>query len=102
MPVVLGDAMPIRLTLAEDIPNDATGGDVVRFKVAHDVRVGDTVVIPKGAEAIGAIVDGATKKIFGMGGKMTFRLESVDAMDGQKVTIRATLRAQTTGHPSVR
>ena len=89
-PVVLGDALPIRLTLAEDIPNDAAEGDPVRFRVAHDVRVGDAVVIPKGAEAIGAIVDGAKKKILGIGGKVTFRLERVDAVGGQKVTIRAT------------
>ena len=89
-PVVLGDALPIRLILSEDILSDAAEGDAVRFKVAHEVRVGDTVVIPKGAEAIGAIVDGAKKKILGFGGKITFRLEKVDAVDGQKVTIRAT------------
>jgi hypothetical protein len=90
IPVVLGDALPIRLTLAEDIPGDALEGDPVRFRVGHDVRVEDTVVIPKGAEAIGVIVDGAKKKILGIGGKMTFRLESVTAVDGRKVTIRAT------------
>jgi hypothetical protein len=90
IPVVLGDALPIRLILAEDIPGDATEGDPVRFKVAHDVRVEDTVVIPKGAEAVGVIVDGAKKKVFGIGGKMTFRLERVNAVDGQKVAVRAT------------
>jgi len=90
IPVVLGDALPIRLTLAEDIPKDAAEGDPVRFRVAHDVRVEDTVVIPRGAEAIGVIVDGAKKKILGIGGKMTFRLERVDAVNGRKVTIRAT------------
>jgi serine/threonine protein kinase len=88
--VVLGDALPIRLILSEDIPSDAAEGDAVRFRAAHDVRVGDTVVIPKGAEAIGVIVDGAKKRIFGIGGRITFRLERVDAVDGQKVTIRAT------------
>jgi hypothetical protein len=90
IPVVLGDALPIRLTLAEDIPGDAAEGDPVRFKVAHDVRVEDTVVIAKGAEAAGVIVDGARKKVFGIGGKMTFSLERVAAVDGRKVTIRAT------------
>ena len=78
------------MTLAEDIPKDAAEGDPVRFRVAHDVRVEDTVVIPKGAEAVGAMVDGARRKILGIGGKMSFRLESVTALDGQKVSIRAT------------
>ena len=90
VPVVLGDASPIRLTLAEDVPSDAAEGDAVRFKVAHDVRVGDTVVIPEGAEAVGAIVDGAKKKLLLFTGKITFRLDTVDAVGGQKVTIRAT------------
>ena len=89
-PVVLGDALPIRLTLAEDIPNDAAEGDPVRFRVAHDVRVEDTVVIARGATATGAIVDGAKKRILGIGGKVTFRLERVGAVNGQQVTIRAT------------
>jgi hypothetical protein len=97
IPVVLGDALPIRLTLAEDIPRDALEGDPVRFRVAHDVQVEDTVVIPKGAEAIGVIVDGAKKKILGIGGKMTFRLESVIAVDGRKVTIRATPKPNRNG-----
>jgi hypothetical protein len=100
-PVVLGDALPIRLTLSEDIPRDAVEGDAVRFKVAREVRVGDTVVIPRGAEAIGAIVDGAKKKILGFGGRITFRLEKVDAVDGQKLAIRAT-QAQHRDGPSKR
>jgi len=91
IPVVLRDALPIQLRLAEDIPNHAAEGDPVRFEVAHDIRVEDTVVIEKGAEAIGAIVDGSKKKLLFIGGKMTFRLETVTAVDGQKVSIRATL-----------
>lgn len=90
IPVVLGDALPIRLTLATDIPSDATEGDAVRFRVADNVLVGDTVVIRRGAAAIGAIVDAPKRRIFGFGRRMTFRLERVNAVDGQKVTIRAT------------
>ena len=90
VPVVLGDALPVRLTLAEDIPTDSTEGDPVRFTVAHDVRVDQTTVIRKGAEASGVIVDGAKKKILGLGGKITFRLESAEAVNGQKVGLRAT------------
>ena len=90
LPVVLGDALPIRLALSEDIPSDAAEGETVRFRVADDVLVGDTVVISKGASAMGAIVDGAKKRIFGIGGRITFRLGRVNAVDGQKVALRAT------------
>jgi serine/threonine-protein kinase len=89
-PVILGDGLPIRLALAEDIPSEAMPGDAVRFKVAHDLRVDGIVVISEGTPAIGSIVDGAKRKIFGIGGKMTFRLERLDAVDGRKLTIRAT------------
>jgi class 3 adenylate cyclase len=88
--VNLKDGSQIRLTLAEDIPTDATEGTAVRFEVTADVRVGDTVVIRQGATAVGSIVDTAKKKHFGRSDKMTFHLITVDAVDGQKLAIRAT------------
>jgi hypothetical protein len=89
-PVVLGDALPVRLILAEDIPVNAAEGDTVRFRVAAALRVGGEVVIPRGAQVIGSIVDSAGRRILGLGGRMTFRLDSVNAVDGQRVTLRAT------------
>jgi hypothetical protein len=89
-PVIFADGLPIRLTLAEDIPSDATQGDAVSFRVARDLRVDGAIVISEGAVATGSIVDGAKRKILGFGGKITFRLERVDAVDGRKMTIRAT------------
>jgi serine/threonine protein kinase len=89
-PVILADGLPIRLTLAEDIPSDATQGDAVSFRVARDLRVDGAIVISEGTVATGFIVDGAKRKILGFGGKMTFRLERVDAVDGRKMNIRAT------------
>lgn len=88
--VVLGDALPVRLSLAEDVPSDAMEGDPVHFAVAHDVRVQDTVVIRRGAPATGVIVDGQRRRVFGFGGRITFRLESVQAVDNSMVSLRAT------------
>ncbi len=88
--VVLGDALPVRLVLDENIAADSVTGDPVKFKVGHDVRVEDTVVIRRSAPAVGAIVDGAKRRVFGLGGRMTFRLDTVEAVDGQMVNLRAT------------
>jgi hypothetical protein len=88
--IVLGDSLPVRLVLDEDVPGDAVAGDPVKFKVGHDVLVDDTVVIRKGAPASGVIVDGAKRRVFGLGGKMTYRLQGVEAVDGQQVNLRAT------------
>jgi serine/threonine-protein kinase len=85
--VNIRDGWPVLLNLAEDIPSSAAKGDPVRFRVVSDVTVGDVVAIRKGAAVTGSIVD-TPKKI--IGGKLTFRLEKVDAADGQKLPIRAT------------
>jgi serine/threonine-protein kinase len=95
---LLADGVPISLILAEDIPNDAGKGDPVKLTVANDVMVDSRVVIQKGAAAAGAIVDGAKRKTFvGIGGKLTFRLQTVAAVDGQRVAIRATPGAHRDG-----
>ncbi len=89
-PIVVKDGQQIHLTLTDDIPSTATEGTSLSFKVAEDVRVNGALVIRKGASASGNVVDGAKKKFIPFGGKMTFRLDSVDAADGQKLSIRAT------------
>jgi hypothetical protein len=95
---LLADGVPISLILAEDIPNDAGKDDPVKLTVANDVMVDSRVVIQKGAAVTGAIVDGAKRKTFvGIGGKLTFRLQTVAAVDGQSVAIRATPGARREG-----
>lgn len=96
-PVEVPDGEQVAFTLAADVPTDAKAGDAVPFRAAADVRVGNTVVIAKGASASGVIVDAAKKRILGIGGKMTFRLETVDAVDGQKVSIRVTPKPRRNG-----
>ncbi len=86
--IVVKDGLPIRLTLTADIPATAAEGAALSFKVTDDVRVSGALVIRKGASASGNVVDGAKKKLLGLG-KMTFRLDSVDAADGQQLSISA-------------
>ncbi len=87
--VTLSDGIPFFINLAEDIPQNAEEGRPVRFTVARDVRVGDLVVIAKGATVTGAIAQAAHKGTFGIGGsKMTLRLLAVDAVDGHKCRVR--------------
>jgi hypothetical protein len=88
--VALRDGTVIPLVLTEDIPGDALEGAAVRLKAVDDVMMGSSVVIRKGAAASGAIVDAPKKKVMGLGGRMTLRLDSVDSVDGGQVTIRAT------------
>ena len=91
-PVTVSDALPFLMLLAEDVPAGVEQGKALRFIVADNVRVGDHVIIAKGAPVIGMIAREAGKKKFlGLGGgKATFELQQVDAVDGKKLNVRAT------------
>jgi serine/threonine protein kinase len=91
--VTLPDGMPVLLTLAQVVPINASIGDPLRFRVAADVSVDDGVVIRKNTIAAGEIVD-APKKLLRFAGKMTFRLDTVPAVDGQKIPLRITVDAR--------
>ena len=88
VPVNIADAMPFSIRLAEDVPADAEEGRALHFTVADGLKIGDAVIIAKGAAVTGAVVDAGKKKVFG-GSKMTFRLLQVEAVDGKKLNIRA-------------
>ncbi|MEO8130333.1 MAG: serine/threonine-protein kinase [Bryobacteraceae bacterium] len=80
----------VPLLAASDIPFSAAGdGSRIAFVAAADVKSGDQVVIAKGAPGFGSLIDAEKKKFFGRGGKVTVRLESVKAVDGQNIKLRA-------------
>ena len=86
--VTVPDGTPFAITLAQDVPETAEEGTVVRFTVDKEVRIQDTVIIAKGATVTGAIAGTSGKKlgVFG-GGKMLLRLNEVDAAGGHKLSV---------------
>jgi serine/threonine protein kinase len=88
--VQVTDGLPIALKLTDDIPSDAQPGRPLRFTVASDVHVGDSVVLAKGAVVTGEIAGAGKKKFLGMGGKATFRLMNATAADGHPLQLRST------------
>jgi serine/threonine-protein kinase len=90
VPVTIADGVPFSIKLAEDVPTDAEEGRVLHFTAVDGLKVGENVVVAKGASVTGSVVDAAGKKknVFGMGGKMTFRLVQADAVDGKKLNVR--------------
>jgi serine/threonine protein kinase len=96
--VSIADGLPIRIALAEDVPVNAVEGRAVSFRVVEDLKVGNTILIARGATVTGSIASEAGKKKFlGMGGKMTFQLATADAVDGQKLKVRASAGRKETG-----
>jgi serine/threonine-protein kinase len=88
VPVNVTDAMPFSIKLAEDVPADAEEGHALHFIAIDGLKVGDAVVIAKGAAVTGLVLEAGKRKTFG-GNKMTFRLLQVEAVDGKKLSIRS-------------
>lgn len=91
VPVTVPDAMPFYITLDDDVTMDAQGGQQVLFTVRDGLKIGDDVVIPKGAKITGSIMGEVGKKFLGIGSKkMMFRLMQGKAVDGKQINLRAT------------
>lgn len=89
--VTLAGGMPFGIRLAEDVPIKLAAGQKISFKVARDVKVGDTVVIAKGSPLSGEVVEaGDGKKLLIVKNKATFRLATVASTAGTELAIRAT------------
>ena len=80
---------PVRVKILKTISSaSAHVGDAVEFDVVQDVVVQGTPVVLKGAKASGVIADAEPKKHFGHGGKLAFRITSVQLADGEQAKVR--------------
>ena len=87
-PFVLEDGTPIKLRLSQTVSSaDAHVNDLVQFEVLEDVMVGDAVVIPKGAAALGTVTEAVPKRRMARGGKLEIVMDSVRLSDGQKAPL---------------
>ena len=101
-PVTLGDGLPFQIVLAADVPSNATEGQAIRFTAVDGFKVGNDVVIAKGATITGEVMGEKGKKILGIGGnKLTFRLLQADSVDGKKVNVRSMSGKRSDG-PTIR
>lgn len=62
-------------------------GDIVRFSVAEDVVVGDTIAIPKGMETDATVTKARKSGRFGKDGKIEITYGTVRAADGTPVPL---------------
>ena len=98
-PVTIPNGLPFAILLTDDIPASAEEGQALQFTALNDFRVGDKIVIAKGAMVRGAIAEGAKKKLFGSS-KMTLRLTEATGVAGNKIRLRATSAARPDGPPT--
>jgi hypothetical protein len=86
----LAEDTPVRLRLAQTMSSGtAKLNDKVDFEVVEDIKVGNVVIIPQGATAIGTVTEARTKKSFGRSGKLNVNIDYVRLANGDKVPLRA-------------
>jgi serine/threonine-protein kinase len=88
--VQIRSGIPFEITLVEDVPLDPEPGRELHFAAADDFHVSGAVVIAKGAPVKGEVA-GIMKKdvLVRRGGKPSYRLNEVTAVDGAKLKIKA-------------
>ncbi len=98
-PHTLVDGTPVKLRLSQTMSSaNAKVGQDVSFEVVEDIKVDGSVVLPKGATAIGTVTDANPKKSMGRAGKLDITVSYARLADQEKVALRATQGGKGGGH----
>ena len=86
----LPDGTPLKLRIGRNMSSaDAKTGETIDFEVLEDVKIGDTMIIPRGSVALGTVTKGKPKGRMGRGGKLDINIDSVRTAVGEKIALRA-------------
>src|SRR5262249_19662541 len=77
---------------------DAKVGEMVDFEVLEDVKIRETVIIPRGGIAWATVTEAQPKRRMGRGGKLDVNIDSVRLVSGEKAALRAVKDTQGGGH----
>lgn len=86
----LAEDTPVRIRLARTMSSkDARVDERVDFEVLEDVKVGNVVVVERGAMAIATVTEAHPKRRMGRAGKLNINIDYVRLVSGEKVFLRA-------------
>ena len=95
--LVLAEGTQILLAVSQEINSTQNRvGDTFPLTVAQDVRVGDTIVIPRGTRGVGEITWRTGRGAFGKSGKMEFSIRHLD-VNGVRVPVIGSFRQEGDG-----
>ncbi|MGH9432004.1 MAG: PEGA domain-containing protein [Terriglobia bacterium] len=99
IPLKLDDGTPVKLRLTQTISSaSAQVGDTVPLEVLEEIKVGNLVVIKKGAMAWGTVTAAQAKRRMARGGKLNVNIDAVKLADGEKAALRAVRDVKGGGH----
>jgi hypothetical protein len=100
--ITIPEGTQIRVRLEQDLSGDtAREGQTVQLSVVDDVKIGDVVVVAKGANVTGKIVLAQAKRSMGRTGKLDFSVERVTAADQSSIPLRYTSNKMEGGSQAV-
>ena len=86
----LAEDTPVRIRLARTMSSkDARVDERVDFEVLEDIKVGNVVVVERGAMAIATVTEAHPKRRMGRAGKLNINIDYVRLVSGEKVLLRA-------------
>lgn len=88
--IVVAEGTAVKVvTTAEITSKKAKPNDPVGFIVDEDVVINGQVVVRKGTEATGSVVNAEKGGYMGKSGKLAIQVESTKTVDGQPLKLRA-------------
>ena len=98
----LQDGTPVKLRINRNISSaDAKTGETVDFEVLEDVKLGETVVVPRGGIALATVTLAKPRGRMGKAGKLDINIDSVRLASGEKVALRAVKETKGDGRTGV-
>ena len=94
---ILAEETPVRMTISRTVSSpDAKKGDNVDFQTLDDIRIGDTIAMPKGSLAIGTITEARPKRRMARGGKLNMSIDDLRSPSGAGLPLRGVQAASRT------
>jgi hypothetical protein len=88
--IVVTEGTPINVVTAQEVTSKAAKpNDPVKFTVNEDLVVDGRVLVNKGTEAIGSVINAEKGGYLGKSGKLGIQVESTQTVDGQPLKLRA-------------
>lgn len=86
----LAEDTPVRIRLARTMSSkDAKVDERVDFEVLEDVKIGNVIVIERGAMAIATVTEAHPKRRLGRAGKLKMNIDYVRLASGDKAPLRS-------------
>jgi hypothetical protein len=88
--IVVSEGTPINVAVAKEVTSkEAKPNDPVEFTVAEDLVINGQVVVRKGTQATGSVINAEKGGYMGKSGKLAVQVESTTTSDGQRLKLRA-------------